>query len=96
VDGFGDLLDDPECQGLLIHGPSGVGKTRLADECLAVAQSRCFSCGRAAATLTAAAVPLGAIAQLLPPEASVIDPVRLFDQVARRSRNGRARAGSSS
>lgn len=79
---FTELLDDPDCQGLLLHGQPGVGKTRLADECLQAAEQGGRACGRAAATQAAAGVPLGAIAHLLPVGAGA-DPVALFELTAR-------------
>ena len=35
---FERALADPLCAGYLVHGPAGVGKTRLADECRALAE----------------------------------------------------------
>ena len=32
---FSATLDDPRAHGFVIHGAAGVGKTRLADQCLA-------------------------------------------------------------
>jgi DNA-binding CsgD family transcriptional regulator len=64
---FGAALEDPRAHGFVIHGPPGVGKTRLADHCLATADARGRSVARATATEGLAAVPLGALAHLLPP-----------------------------
>ncbi|MEV4316770.1 LuxR C-terminal-related transcriptional regulator [Actinocrispum sp. NPDC049592] len=61
-------LDDRARSGVLLCGPAGVGKTRLADEFLAVAEGSGRACGRATASDTAAQVPLGALAHLLPSE----------------------------
>ena len=89
IDRFEVALADPEAGGLLIHGDAGLGKTRLADECLALAEAAGNPVGRVIATRTAAALPLGAIAHLLPEvlgarpgPASVgpTDPVQLFDR----------------
>ncbi|MFE9500790.1 LuxR C-terminal-related transcriptional regulator [Streptomyces collinus] len=68
---------------ILLTGPAGVGKTRLADECLAQAVRGGWKGARATATTAAAAVPLGAIAHLLPPSMDMSDPVKGFSQVAR-------------
>ena len=86
IERFDQALGDPDAGGLLIHGAAGLGKTRLADECLARAEAALHPVGRVIATRTAAALPLGAIAHLLPsvvapPEAGEgSDPVVLFDR----------------
>ncbi|MFD1658429.1 AAA family ATPase [Streptomyces caeni] len=49
----------------LVHGPAGVGKTRLAEECLAEAGKAGLTTARAVATSLAASIPLGALAHLL-------------------------------
>ncbi|MEU0375283.1 LuxR C-terminal-related transcriptional regulator [Streptomyces sp. NPDC006283] len=71
------------CQGMVICGPAGVGKSRLAEECLARAVRAGFSGGRATATAAAAKVPLGAIAHLFPNEVNFSSPARSFAAVAR-------------
>jgi DNA-binding CsgD family transcriptional regulator/DNA-binding transcriptional ArsR family regulator len=75
-------------EGVLIHGPAGVGKTRLADECRTDADARGHPTERIVGSVTAAAIPLGAVAPLLGSaglvgEVSTIlaDPVRLFEDV---------------
>lgn len=70
------------CQGVVIHGPAGIGKSRLAQECLPRAARAGFEVGRATASAPAAAVPLGAIAHLIPPGLDLVDPVRGFAAVA--------------
>src|SRR5262249_33007579 len=52
--------------GYVIHGPAGVGKTRLADECLASAERSGHRVARATATDGTRQMPLGALAHLLP------------------------------
>src|SRR4051794_40626461 len=64
---FGATLDDPRAHGFVIHGPPGVGKTRLADQCLSIADGRGRNVARATATAGLGAVPLGALSHLLPP-----------------------------
>lgn len=71
------------CQGVVIHGPAGIGKSRLAQECLPRAARSGFEVGRATASVPAAAVPLGAIAHLIPAGLDLVDPVRGFAAVAR-------------
>ncbi|MBO3745303.1 hypothetical protein J5X84_04420 [Streptosporangiaceae bacterium NEAU-GS5] len=67
---------------LMIAGRPGVGKSRLAEECLAHAARQGWRTGRATATAVAAAVPLGAIAHLLPEGVDLSDPVKGFSEVA--------------
>jgi len=71
------------CHGVVVCGPAGVGKTRLAEEFLARAVRGGFAGGRATASAAAASVPLGAIAHLIPPGLDLSDPVRGFAAVAR-------------
>lgn len=51
--------------GVVLVGPAGVGKTRLATESLAIAVRIGFATARVLATRAAASVPFGALAQLL-------------------------------
>lgn len=67
LDLFVAALDDPRAHGFVIHGPAGVGKTRLADQCLALASRAGRNVARATASEGARTVPLGALAHLLPP-----------------------------
>jgi hypothetical protein len=59
-----------------------VGKSRLAEETLARAVREGFKAGRATATAVAGAVPLGAIAHLLPAGVDLSEPVKGFAEVA--------------
>lgn len=63
-------LADAEVSGVLLAGPAGVGKTRLATECAEIGAKLGFSCERVLATQAAATIPLGALAPLLPPATS--------------------------
>ena len=65
---FTASLADPRAHGLVIYGPAGVGKTRLADQCLAIADEAGRRVARATATAGARNTPLGALAHLLPPD----------------------------
>ena len=49
LDEFTRLLREPTCVALLLHGLAGVGKSRLADECRAVATSLGCSVARVTA-----------------------------------------------
>jgi DNA-binding CsgD family transcriptional regulator len=55
-----------DSKGLVLAGPPGVGKTRLAAECLAEVERAGLRTVRVAATRAAAALPFGALAPLLP------------------------------
>ncbi|MFG1807679.1 LuxR C-terminal-related transcriptional regulator [Streptomyces sp. NPDC049040] len=68
-------LDDVRSAGVLVHGPCGVGKSRLADSHLSHVARKGGVLGRAVATAAAADVPLGAIAHLLPAHVDWSDPV---------------------
>ncbi len=83
IERFDQALADPDAAGFLIHGEAGLGKTRLADECLARAETAGHPVGRVIATRTAAALPFGAIAHLLPRWRRPVqgsDPVVRFDR----------------
>ena len=62
---FVATLADPRAHGFVIHGPPGVGKTRLADQCLATADGSGRNVARATATEGSRSIPLGALAHLL-------------------------------
>jgi DNA-binding NarL/FixJ family response regulator len=55
-------------RGALVVGPAGVGKTRLADECLLLAERDSVRAVRVAATRAAASLPLAPLLPLLPGE----------------------------
>lgn len=61
-----ELLGRRDVRGIVLAGTSGVGKTRLGDECLRLAQAAGFTTARVSATRAAAAIPLGALSPLLP------------------------------
>jgi DNA-binding CsgD family transcriptional regulator len=76
---------DPAASAVLLIGPAGVGKTRLAEECLSrLSPVRAGGRGprtlRVRATRAAAALPLGALAPLLPrldvPDAMLLPAAR--------------------
>ena len=60
------LVSDGETPGVVIAGSAGVGKTRLALECVRLADKAGLATVRITATRAAAALPLGALAALLP------------------------------
>ena len=67
---------------IVLAGPAGVGKTRLAAECLANAASQGFVPLRVAATRGAASLPFGAFASLLPDLAPGTDLLAVLRQIA--------------
>ncbi|MFJ9324601.1 LuxR C-terminal-related transcriptional regulator [Streptomyces globisporus] len=79
---FTDELKNRHCHGFVVTGAAGVGKSRLARECLSIARQHDFHVGTATANGAASAVPLGAIAHLLPHGVDLGDPVTGFAQVA--------------
>ena len=88
---FAAALADRRCRGFVVGGPAGVGKSRLAEECLDQAAAAGFRVGRATASAGAGAVPLGAIAHLLPAGVDLSEPVAGFAAVARQLSAGPGR-----
>ncbi|MBW3591594.1 MAG: AAA family ATPase, partial [Actinobacteria bacterium] len=68
---------------IVVAGAAGVGKTRLATECLLAAASAGFVPLRVAATSATASLPLGAFAELLPDIDGGISRPDLLRRVAR-------------
>lgn len=92
LEAFTRVWDSGRCRSVVVCGPAGVGKTRLAEEFLGVGARSGVLLGRATASKAAAAVPLGAIAHLIPPSVDMADPVRGFARVAEDiARRGRGR-----
>jgi len=56
--------------GVLFAGPAGVGKTRLAFECLSLASQHGYRTAHVRANRSSATIPYGAFAALLPPATS--------------------------
>jgi len=61
-----DLLADGDRWAVILAGRTGVGKTRLATECLAAAEAQGRATARVTAGRAAAGLPFGALAPLLP------------------------------
>jgi len=61
-----EFLTDADHRGVVLAGAAGVGKTRLAHECLQWAGEAGLATARVTATQAASALPFGAMAPLLP------------------------------
>ncbi|MFF0598783.1 LuxR C-terminal-related transcriptional regulator [Streptomyces antibioticus] len=79
---FREALKDPGCRGVTISGPRGVGKSRLADECLKAGAAAGWQVLRVTATRGASAVPFGAIAHLIPAGITASDIATVFAGIA--------------
>jgi DNA-binding NarL/FixJ family response regulator len=71
---LGELLIPERPRSVVISGPSGAGRTRLAREALAMAVDAGRPTRWAAGTAAAAAIPLGAMAHLVPPPGPGVAP----------------------
>ena len=85
---IGQRLRDESARGVVISGPAGVGKTRLAAEALRRAERAHFVTERVMGTRAAAGLPFGALAPLLPHgrddgTGAVDDPADLLRQSVR-------------
>jgi len=69
--------------GVVLAGAAGVGKTRLANECLDLAADHGFVALRASATQAAAALPFGAFSPLLPEVVLGVDRTDILRAVTR-------------
>jgi DNA-binding CsgD family transcriptional regulator len=63
---LGVWYSEPQLGGAVLSGPAGVGKTRLAEEVLALATAADRPVARAVGHPTTQPIPLGALAHLLP------------------------------
>lgn len=87
-------LRRPSCRAAVITGAPGVGKSRLAEEFLTRARHRGgHRVLRVQATDAARAMPLSALAPLLPYDSEVDGPAGFFAEVRRRAAAHRATAG---
>src|SRR5215213_2188075 len=63
---LGEHYRDPACAGVVLHGPAGVGKTRLAEEALRLAERGGRRVERVVGHQTTQTIPLGALGHLMP------------------------------
>src|SRR5262249_26535858 len=68
-----DVLARPDASGVILIGSAGVGKTRLATECMRLGGESGFATSRVVASRAAAAIPFGALAPLLPSGAVALE-----------------------
>src|ERR1700761_6514377 len=73
---------DPGCHGVVLIADAGVGKSRLAREVHDAAEREGAFVGWVQATRSASAVPLAAVAELVPDEARTDDIVALLRRCA--------------
>jgi DNA-binding CsgD family transcriptional regulator/tetratricopeptide (TPR) repeat protein len=71
LDRIGRALGDTTTAGVVIAGPRGAGKTRLAREALALGETAGFATARVQATRASQHIPLGALAPVVPEAAEV-------------------------
>jgi DNA-binding CsgD family transcriptional regulator len=69
LDRLRSLLANARAGGVVLVGGAGVGKTRLAEECVALLERSGVTTVRVRATRTTSELPFGAMAPLLPAEA---------------------------
>lgn len=75
-------LTDPSSRGVALLGAAGVGKTRIGEECLAMAARAGFATARVSGTQAASTIPFGALATLLPPVGEAADRAELLRRAA--------------
>ncbi|MCU1396633.1 MAG: transcriptional regulator, LuxR family [Ilumatobacteraceae bacterium] len=61
-----EVLGRPDSSGVVLVGPAGVGKTRLATEAMRLGDKSGFGTARVVASRAASTIPFGALAPLLP------------------------------
>jgi DNA-binding CsgD family transcriptional regulator len=77
-----DVRAGGESTGVVLSAPAGVGKSRLAREAIAAAERDGALTEWVQATRSAAAIPLGALAALVPADARADDPLELMRRSA--------------
>ncbi len=76
--------------GAVVTGPAGVGKTRLLDECVRLAEDAGYTTFRAVGSRVPSELPLGALLHLLPPDVGDDSSELALVQAARRGLRERA------
>ncbi|MFD7610575.1 LuxR C-terminal-related transcriptional regulator [Streptomyces sp. NPDC059828] len=89
---FREALADSSCRAFLIAGPQGVGKSRLAEECLRAAEDAGYKTWRTI-TLSGALFPLDALANAVPQGLDPNNPLASFRKIVEYLRSGSKRRG---
>lgn len=76
------VWSDRQCKGVLLRGSAGVGKSRLAEEFLALVVRNGLKGWRVTASAASAVIPLGAISHLMPPHLDLRDPVNSIRMIS--------------
>jgi DNA-binding CsgD family transcriptional regulator len=79
---FAQVWAEPRCHGVLLCGPTGVGKTRLAEAFLEQTVSAGNPSVRVTASESAGRVPFGAVSHLIPHGTDTDHAVEVFSAVA--------------
>ncbi|MFD9624056.1 LuxR C-terminal-related transcriptional regulator [Streptomyces virginiae] len=82
LNSFRQVLADRRSHSFIVSGPAGVGRSRLAEECSIQAERDGHVTGRVMTSKAAGAVPLGAVAHLIPAGVDLSDPRANFAEVA--------------
>jgi DNA-binding CsgD family transcriptional regulator len=86
-------LSTPKPSSMILVGPAGVGKTRLAGECVELAQAADHCTVWVTGTRSVARAPLGALATLLPAAGTTAGTDNLTDMLRRSAKALLERAG---
>ncbi|WP_374684281.1 LuxR C-terminal-related transcriptional regulator [Streptomyces sp. ODS05-4] len=80
---FQEALRDPTASAFAIHGPTGVGRSRMAEECLAAMERAGLRALRVQGSAELSSVPFGAVAHLLARSPAFDGPQPAFTAAAR-------------
>jgi DNA-binding CsgD family transcriptional regulator len=89
IETFTELLQSRERAGMIVFGPAGVGKTRLAEECRRIGEMQGYCTERTIGATFTQSLPLSSAAALLPAGMSEAHPdgnasvAAMFEQIRR-------------